>query len=603
MIAIVFFAAFTALAYSACGSLPPYRDSGDLIATVHCLGIAHPPGYPAYTILTRFLVDVMHWGNAAYRVNLASAVCTAGAGTLLYWMFYRIARDSGSSVWRARAVGLLPASMLLVSPVVFALSRVAEMYAMALLAGTAILALSFQGSLASRAAAAFLLGIGMGIHPTLIFLIPFVALSTFVAYESVSAWRVQARSILLLCLAFGMGVSILAFLPLRAVADPLQNWGEPSTWRQFWRVVTRADYGGLKLHPEQSHFAWSAAGIGRQLVFFLNQLVREWGILVVPAVVGWAAGLRRPEWRRWSLGIVFSFLWAGPGFFLLSNLPLDQPTTPAILQPYLLLPGLLLASGLGLFALRWRSVGALAVLAAMAMPVWSSRAWPPSDRRSFLAYDFARDVAASLPRRAVLFEPDDPTAFSLRALQVTQGRRLDLLPLNFFRTRWGYEQLRRRERDLLPPTDIPNGYELVRQLWGYSAQRRPFYVELPQKLDSRPYRSEGLVYRVFQTPTASTPESRRAAAESMQRWRQRQLSPVVGGDIFFYRQVQNYYASALNNLGVEYANANEAAAAITLYKRALGVDPELSAARSNWNSVQKTVLMSPHAAAADRQSR
>ena len=41
--------------------------------------------------------------------------------------------------------------------------------------------------------------------------------------------------------------------------------------------MTRADYGGLKLHPEQSVFSWTPSSILAQLRYFLSALRKEWG--------------------------------------------------------------------------------------------------------------------------------------------------------------------------------------------------------------------------------------------------------------------------------------------------------------------------------------
>src|SRR5439155_6820693 len=138
--------------------------------------------------------------------------------------------------------------------------------------------------------------------------------------------------------------SVFLYLPLRASQHPLVNWGDPSHWRNFWRVVTRADYGGLKLHPEQSVFSWSWESIGSQLRYFLTALKGEWGWgALFLGGAGVFAGLHQKTTRRLAAGLFVSWVLSGPAFFLLSNLPLDEATTPAILQPYLLLVSVLWA--------------------------------------------------------------------------------------------------------------------------------------------------------------------------------------------------------------------------------------------------------------------
>ena len=57
-------------------------DGGDLIAAARTLGVPHPTGYTTYTLLA-WLFSQLPVGVIAYRVNLLSAVCAAGAVGLL----------------------------------------------------------------------------------------------------------------------------------------------------------------------------------------------------------------------------------------------------------------------------------------------------------------------------------------------------------------------------------------------------------------------------------------------------------------------------------------------------------------------------------------
>jgi hypothetical protein len=57
-------------------TVPPYRDSGELITVIDTLGVAHPPGYPLYTILGK-LFSFLPVGSVAFRINLFSSVCVA----------------------------------------------------------------------------------------------------------------------------------------------------------------------------------------------------------------------------------------------------------------------------------------------------------------------------------------------------------------------------------------------------------------------------------------------------------------------------------------------------------------------------------------------
>ncbi|MDE2291009.1 MAG: DUF2723 domain-containing protein, partial [Elusimicrobia bacterium] len=72
-------ALYVASAYPALSS---YRDSGDLAASAWTLGVAHPPGYPFYTLLGHVWAALLPLGTVAYRLNLMSAAAGAAAAAL-----------------------------------------------------------------------------------------------------------------------------------------------------------------------------------------------------------------------------------------------------------------------------------------------------------------------------------------------------------------------------------------------------------------------------------------------------------------------------------------------------------------------------------------
>ena len=64
-----------------CPSVPG-GDSGELLQIAIELGVAHPPGYPTWTMMAHAF-SYLPWGGLAWRVNLSSAVCDAAAAGLL----------------------------------------------------------------------------------------------------------------------------------------------------------------------------------------------------------------------------------------------------------------------------------------------------------------------------------------------------------------------------------------------------------------------------------------------------------------------------------------------------------------------------------------
>ncbi|XP_074852350.1 protein O-mannosyl-transferase TMEM260 isoform X6 [Carettochelys insculpta] len=102
--------AAVAAAYAA--TLPPSvpgGDSGELITAAYELGVAHPPGYPLFTLLARLVIGLLPFGSIAYRVNLLCSLLGAAAASLLYYTVFRL---SGSYAGGILAAGVFSFSRL-----------------------------------------------------------------------------------------------------------------------------------------------------------------------------------------------------------------------------------------------------------------------------------------------------------------------------------------------------------------------------------------------------------------------------------------------------------------------------------------------------------
>jgi hypothetical protein len=111
----------------------PAGDSGELIAVAATLGVAHPPGYPLYTLLGHLWIAVLPLGAVAWRMNLLSALCAASAVAVLAGLVRRLT----GTPWAA----LASAWLLAFSPPLWKSAVVAEVFALnALLAACLMVA-------------------------------------------------------------------------------------------------------------------------------------------------------------------------------------------------------------------------------------------------------------------------------------------------------------------------------------------------------------------------------------------------------------------------------------------------------------------------------
>ena len=593
-------ALFAFYLYTLFPTLAPYRDSGDMASSAFSLGIAHPPGYPLYVLTGRAVSGFLSLGNVAYRLNLWSAACAAAAAGLLALFLKR----AGLGLFAVLSAALL----LALTPAYWALAQVSEMYALNALAAAAVINL-WLASPAPRALClcAFLLGLGLGNHQTLLFLIP---ASAWVFWRSglrdKSAYACGAAF-------FFLGLAIYAFLPLRAFQDPVLNWGEPTNLRNFLRVLTRADMGGVRLHPERPAGIAGFFQAGPNALFALKAFLSQanWaGALLT--LWGAAAVYKKP----WGQGVLAGLALSGPFFILWANLPPGDPQSLPILEPHLVLPALLWAALIGaalgdLISRLARILGrppaalALGLLVAGAASYQILRWWPDKNHRfNYSTYDYGRNLLASMEPGSLLFDPDDTTAFVLNYLNVCYGKRRDIIPILYYRTFWGYRQLKKRAPEILPPREFASSGELLEGLFVYNlGLGRAMYADLPQKAPP-PYLAypSGFVYRILPPGSSEDGKAEReppaqssgdpAAPEARRRRLQNSIMKLELASIrpppsheFFTRQAYSYGAWDLNNLGVEALKDGKLDAAENLLRRGLVMKPEMSEGWSNLGNI------------------
>ena len=94
-------------------------DTRELIMAAVTLGVAHPPGYPLFTMLGH-VFSLLPLGSIPFRVNLLSVVCNALAVSVIYLAAVRLTKSQ-----LAAAIAALP---LAVNSNFWQLSLAAEVF-------------------------------------------------------------------------------------------------------------------------------------------------------------------------------------------------------------------------------------------------------------------------------------------------------------------------------------------------------------------------------------------------------------------------------------------------------------------------------------------
>ena len=292
-------------------------DAGEFLVIAKTGGVAHPPGYPLFTLVGQALALGDRWLPLVSLIAGFSSLCAAAAGALLVRALAPLLDV------RATAFAVLLAFL---TPEVWRQANAAEPFALNLLLASIVLTASIHLLTASldstmralvptTAFLGFAFGLGFANHHTLALLAP-------LPIACIVRWRhhraIVARALGLAFLAFALGASPLLALLLANKSAPLV-YGDWDTSRLL-RHVLRFDYGTLQLSAV--HHAY-----GENLWHFARGFPKHTAFLgPILLLIGFTRAWRALPW----IALLATTLCAGPVFLALMNIPpLEEPVIVA----------------------------------------------------------------------------------------------------------------------------------------------------------------------------------------------------------------------------------------------------------------------------------
>jgi len=248
-----------------------FCDSLEFQLVTYKLGIAHPTGYPLYTLLGK-LFTLLPLGDVAYRVNLMSALFAALTVALLY-LTMRLALEF-------RVPAVLGALVFALSPVFWSQAVMAEVYTLnsMFVALTLFLLLRWkeaveEGKGASLRPLALIYGLSLTHHRTMVLLAP--AMAAFILWVDRGLLKREWARLALLFLA---PLLLYLYIPIRGVYTTSLDGTYVNTLSGFIEQVTAGGYG-VFLTQES-----------RGLAFYLTLFRQQF------TMVGWALRLLGLFW-------------------------------------------------------------------------------------------------------------------------------------------------------------------------------------------------------------------------------------------------------------------------------------------------------------------
>jgi len=577
-----------------------FGDNPELTGVALTFGVAHPPGYPLFTMLG-WLVGHIPVEPPPFRIVLLSVVShTATLGVT----YAATLRFTGSVAGAAVA-----AALLAVEPLFWSWSLVAEVFPLNdLLAVTMLFLVALWHEAPQQrwllAAGGLAGGLGIANHQSIVLLAPAVL---FAMWRRRVELLKDPALIAFAVLAFVAGLLPYVALPLASASGPLWGWKEIGSLDALVGHFLREEYGTLVLASSEQ------LGTGS-----LPELVAEPFTVLGPLygaalAVGALWALRTRTW--YAVYLLIGFVLAGPLFVLYVHPNLSDPIARWILHRFLLMSHAVVAPVAGFAVVaaagaarraaaraRTETIAAGAVIAAALITVALNYA-RLDQSANHVARDFANDLFGTLPPGAVFVTRSDQ-AFVLEYLQKMEGVRPDVAIVSVGRS-WSGSYRREMSRRH-PDVDIPfNDQVRALDIFRANLDRHPIsfarFVPENEATDAYDLQPRGLVYDV--RPRGQGLQLEEMAAQSraaLAAYRIPRASELTGVYRAWERIALFDYAMGFARVGFEYEfaakaiSASDPARARTLYaeargwlQRALAVEPALPGARERVESLPK----------------
>ncbi|KAK7904722.1 hypothetical protein WMY93_017329 [Mugilogobius chulae] len=224
----------------------PGGDSGELITAACELGVAHPPGYPVFTLLAWLSMRLLPWLSPAHSVNLMSSLLGAlASGTLCL----TVCRLEGPVPGAALAGG-----MFAVSRLTWQWSVVAEVFTLNNLCVGLLFFLfacfhcADNGLQRSKVAyfGAFCCGFGLCNQHTLVLYI--VIIIPWVLHRLYSKKELSVSMFFSLAVTFGAGLLPYTYIPVSSYINTARwSWGDQTSLSGLLTHLLRSEYGTFSL--------------------------------------------------------------------------------------------------------------------------------------------------------------------------------------------------------------------------------------------------------------------------------------------------------------------------------------------------------------------
>ncbi|XP_047467992.1 transmembrane protein 260 isoform X3 [Mugil cephalus] len=307
----------------------PGGDSGELITTACELGVAHPPGYPLFTLLSRLAICLLPSLSPAHSVNLMCSILGAAACGGLCITVCRLAGPGPGAV--------LSGGVFAVSRLSWQWSMVAEVFTLNNLFVGVLFFLTASFHRAENATqrrkiahlGALCCGLGLCNQHTLVLYV--LVIVPWVLYRLYSQNELSFQGLVSLGLCFLAGFLPYIYLPISSYLNIARwSWGDQTTLSGLLIHLLRAEYGTFSLAKAEN-----AVNLTTMLQAQLDHCLADLSPpVLVLAGIGFLLSLRDSTCRSVSWLLVAMMVVYSLFFAWRANLDISRPLLLGVVERF-----------------------------------------------------------------------------------------------------------------------------------------------------------------------------------------------------------------------------------------------------------------------------
>jgi hypothetical protein len=373
-------------------------DSGELAVVSYTLGIAHPTGYPLYTLISYFVAHIP--GDVMRNLNVLSALFSVAAALFLYFTTRRIVKND--------VVPIITVSLFAFSPTIWRISITNEVYALAALFAIIIVyALYVMHNERGFYVIMYLIGLSLTNH------IIIFSLTAPLFMYIVLTHRLCIKKIIYGLLFTLLALSLYVYLIARTCGGAEFAWGNTcNVQRLFWHVT------GRQYQVWMFSLSWSE---------MLHNLIRGFMILlrnflfvfIIPVFFGFYYLFTSNRKKFWLFSSIFILN-------LLYTINYSIPDVESYYIPSFV--ALLFVFNYGLYFvvkyLKWF------IIAPIAFVIPIVNYYPCTLRNNTFGLDLGRSCIEQLPESSLLLSSYWDVYSPILYLQTVKGIRKDLIVID-----------------------------------------------------------------------------------------------------------------------------------------------------------------------------